>query len=127
MKKLLIPFAATAALALAEPAMAIAGSTHSAHGSMNATEAANMPASQAYRKAMDEMHDAMSSQEFSGDADIDFARGMIPHHQAAIDMAKTVLECGKDPEIRKLAEAIVSAQEAEIRQLEEWLAKNAGE
>jgi uncharacterized protein (DUF305 family) len=127
MKNLLIPFAAVAALVLTAPAIAIAGTTHSMHGSMNATEAANMPASQAYRKAMDEMHGAMSSQEFNGDADIDFARGMIPHHQAAIDMAKTVLDYGKDPEIRKLAEAIVTAQEAEIKQLEEWLAKNAGE
>jgi uncharacterized protein (DUF305 family) len=127
MKKLLIPLAAAAALALTAPALVLAQTSHSTHGSMNATEAANMPASQAYRKAMDEMHDAMSSQEYKGDADIDFARGMIPHHQAAIDMAKTVLDYGKDPEIRKLAEAIVSAQEAEIKQLEEWLAKNAGE
>ncbi|MDP3262430.1 MAG: DUF305 domain-containing protein, partial [Tabrizicola sp.] len=53
---------------------------------------------------------------------IDFARGMIPHHQAAIDMAKIQLEFGKDPEMRKLAEAIIAAQESEIATLKAFLA-----
>ena len=59
---------------------------------------------------------------YTGDPDIDFARGMIPHHQAAIDMAKIQLEFGKDPEMRKLAEAIIAAQESEIATLKAFLA-----
>jgi uncharacterized protein (DUF305 family) len=49
---------------------------------------------------------------------------MIPHHQGAIDMAKVVIANGKDPEIRKLAEGVVKAQEAEIKEMKDWLAKH---
>ncbi|MBL8696991.1 MAG: DUF305 domain-containing protein [Alphaproteobacteria bacterium] len=74
------------------------------------------PSTRAYRQANERMHKDMAIR-FTGDADKDFAAGMIPHHQGAIDMAKVVLAHGKDPEIRKLAEDIISAQEKEIAQL----------
>lgn len=77
-----------------------------------------------YAEAMEKMHQDMAINP-TGDADIDFARGMIPHHQGAIDMAKIVLEKGKDAEIRKLAEDIIAAQEKEIAFLKSWLDKNA--
>ena len=69
------------------------------------------------------MHDAMSI-AFTGNADVDFVKGMIPHHQGAIDMAKTVIAFGKDPEMRRLAEEIIKAQEGEIASMREWLKKN---
>ncbi|MER8553374.1 DUF305 domain-containing protein [Mesorhizobium sp. M0976] len=83
---------------------------------------AQSPSTEGYKAAMDKMHTDMMAIEYSGSADVDFARGMIPHHQAAIDMAKVELANGKDPEIRKLAEAVIAAQQAEIKQMQDWLA-----
>ncbi|MBW9091800.1 DUF305 domain-containing protein [Rhizobium wenxiniae] len=74
----------------------------------------------AFKAANAKMHDGMAI-EFSGDADVDFTRGMIAHHQGAIDMAKVELEHGKDPTQRKLAEAIIKAQEQEIADMQAWL------
>jgi uncharacterized protein (DUF305 family) len=62
---------------------------------------------------------------YSGDADIDFLKSMIPHHQGAIDMAKIALQFAKDPEVLKLAQDIITAQEGEIKVMTDWLAKNA--
>ena len=75
-----------------------------------------------YAPAMEAMHKDMMA-ETSGDADIDFVRGMIPHHQGAVDMAKILKEKGKDPELQKLADEIIAAQEREIAFMKEWLAR----
>ncbi|ESX96952.1 DUF305 domain-containing protein [Mesorhizobium sp. LNJC403B00] len=79
------------------------------------------PSTDGYKAAMDKMHTDMMI-EYSGNADVDFVRGMIPHHRGAIDMAKVELANGKDPEIRKLAEDVIDAQEAEITKMQVWLA-----
>lgn len=79
-------------------------------------------ATKAFAEANAKMHAGMNI-AFTGDADVDFVRGMIPHHQGAIDMARIVLQHGKDPEIRKLASEIIKAQEAEISMMHEWLKK----
>lgn len=107
-----------AAPLLAAPVLAetMSGMDHSAHmGGSDATEA--------YRAANMAMHQAMDI-AFTGDADVDFVRGMIAHHQGAIDMAKVVIDHGQDPEIRKLAEGIIAAQEGEIAFMQDWLAKH---
>lgn len=74
-----------------------------------------------FAKANDKMHKDMAI-AYSGNADVDFVKGMIPHHQGAIDMAKIVIKYGKDPEIKKLAEGIITAQESEIAMMKAWLA-----
>lgn len=116
---------AALSLAFALPAFA-QEADHSAHQGMTmSTPAADESAStSAFIAANTKMHKAMDI-EFTGNADVDFVRGMIAHHQGAIDMAKVELEHGKDPALRKLAEDVITAQEGEIRMMEEWLAKNA--
>lgn len=79
--------------------------------------------SRALQSANETMHQAMGV-EMTGDVDVDFVRGMIPHHEGAVEMAKIVLQYGNDPQIKELAEKIVAAQESEIAFMKEWLAKN---
>jgi uncharacterized protein (DUF305 family) len=81
------------------------------------------PSSLAFHGINMKMHGAMDI-AFTGNADVDFVKGMIPHHAGAVDMAKTVLAFGKDPEVRKLAEEIVKAQESEVAFMQGWLTKN---
>ncbi|MEI0558461.1 DUF305 domain-containing protein [Brachyspira intermedia] len=66
---------------------------------------------------MDKMMADMSSIEITGNNDIDFLKGMIPHHQAAIDVSKKILEYTKDDKIKEIANRIIKAQEKEIEDM----------
>ena len=70
---------------------------------------------------MDKMRMAMGAIKPSGNNDVDFVRLMLPHHQAAIDMARTQLLYGKDPQMRELAQKIITAQQSEIELMQRWL------
>ena len=71
--------------------------------------------------AMERMHTATASVERSGNSDMDFVRLMLPHHQAAIDMARAQLLYGTDPQMRRLAQEIITDQQSEIELMQLWL------
>src|SRR5262245_39108264 len=74
--------------------------------------------------AMNVMHQGMHSAPYSGDPDRDFVTMMIPHHEGAIDMAKALLLYGKDPQMRRLAQEIITDQQSEIQLMQLWLKRN---
>ena len=93
------------------------------HSTMGGAATTSAPEStKAYETAMAAMMKGMMTAP-TGKPDLDFVQGMIPHHQGAIDMAKVVLQFGKDAEIKKLAEGVIKAQESEIAVMKDWLAK----
>ncbi|MGW2586648.1 DUF305 domain-containing protein [Streptomyces virginiae] len=54
-------------------------------------------------------------------ADVAFAKGMIPHHRQAIEMAGLAASRAQSAEVKKLAEDIRKAQDPEIKTLSGWL------
>jgi uncharacterized protein (DUF305 family) len=63
--------------------------------------------------AMTKMMLAMESPNW-GDADEDFVRAMVPHHQGAIDMAQAELQYGRSERLRRIAQEIIITQQEEI-------------
>lgn len=129
---------AAAALAMASTAYAQSGSPQGSppHGMsmpvemrsmmdemMRSRQTARSPADRAYADAMDKMHRAMAL-DYTGNADADFARLMIPHHQGAIDMAQVALQFAKDAEIRRIAQKTIDDQKKDIEQLQSWLQRH---
>ena len=66
----------------------------------------------------------MESMKMTGDADHDFAMMMKIHHQGAIDMAQMELKSGKDASLKAMAKKIIAAQQKEIKEFDQWLAKH---
>ena len=97
--------------------------TSAMHGGM-AASSAMASGGMVMKSMMKHMGEKMSSMQMSGDPDVDFAMMMRIHHQGAIDMANAELSNGKDPQMKKMAKAIVSAQKKEISQFDAYLAKH---
>jgi uncharacterized protein (DUF305 family) len=83
-------------------------------GGMSDAQAASMA-------AMSKMASPMMQAMQSSDPDVAFVKAMIPHHQGAIDMAKVVLQYGKDDKVKAWANQIIAAQEKEIAEMQDWL------
>ncbi len=125
MKSLLstgVAVAILSALALGGVATAQQNQGHSGHGTPT-TRTGDSAATTAFKAANTRMHKDMDI-AFTGDVDADFVRGMIPHHQGAIDMAKVMLAHGRDPVLKKLATGIIADQEKEIATMRDWLKTN---
>ncbi len=80
----------------------------------------------AFQREMDasmaEMMQAMHGPGYVGNPDVDFLAMMIPHHAGAVDMARLVLQHGRDPATRQLAEEIIAGQTIEIESMTRRLA-----
>lgn len=92
---------------------------HQAH--MNMPMSTNSAMQQELMQGMNQMNQDMMAAAQYKDPDVAFAAGMLPHHIGAVKMAEVELKYGKDPEMRKLAEDIINAQQAEIEQMQKWL------
>jgi uncharacterized protein (DUF305 family) len=110
-----------AALLILIPIATLAAWRQDSHSHDHKTMAMAGPDWSELMGSMDRMDAAMSSVKPSGDSDVDFVTLMLPHHQAAIDMAKTQLLYGKDPQMRRLAQEIITDQQSEIELMQLWL------
>jgi uncharacterized protein (DUF305 family) len=70
---------------------------------------------------MDDQRMSMMQSMTGADFDEMFLTSMIEHHRGAIEMARYVIDNGEYPPLRDLAEAVISAQEAEIAEMEGML------
>ena len=86
--------------------------------------AGKIPATHAYVQAVEDMTEVMNDMTPSGDPSMDFVMMMIPHHQAAIDMAEAYLKYGNDPTLTRMAKNIIAGQKKEIKEMATWHSKH---
>ena len=89
-----------------------------------ATAAPDDPVAGAFAAINTRMHRDMAVPA-GAKPDVAFAQAMIAHHQGAIDMARVILGFGSDPEIRKLAQEVITAQQGEITFLQQWMTQQS--
>jgi uncharacterized protein (DUF305 family) len=72
---------------------------------------------------MDETNAQMMQGMMAEDIDVAFVCAMIPHHQAAINMAKAELEHGDSDWAKQMAQKVIDAQQKEIEDMLNWLSE----
>ena len=92
---------------------------HEGHGARPRSDA---PSTREFQVAHARMMRNMAL-PYTGNPDVDFRVQMIPHHQAAIDMAQVAMRHSKDPWTRQLAESVIVEQQREIAEMQVWLAQ----
>jgi hypothetical protein len=85
-------------------------------------DGSEMPNDHSHNSMEDAMHDMTSSLEgkTGNDFDREFLVQMIVHHQGAVEMAEMVAQQTNRPELKQLAEGIITAQEGEIKMMQNW-------
>lgn len=106
-------------------APAHAQSSHQGHSmpakpATGVSPSADNASTRAYKASSMKMHADMDI-AYSGNSDVDFLNGMIPHHQGAVDMAKVALAHAADPEVKAFAQRIIADQEREIAEMRTML------
>lgn len=99
----------------AAPTATMGGRDHGMGGEMNGGAMSGMPGMMSGQQM--QQLDAASGPAF----DRMFLQMMIQHHQGAVQMAQTELRDGQNPEAKALAQRIITAQQAEIAQMQTML------
>lgn len=69
---------------------------------------------------MREMDAATAHMKMTGNQDRDFIEMMIPHHEAAIEMARTEMQSGRDARVKKVAKGIFDGQSKDVKDMKSW-------
>lgn len=94
---------------------AVSGAPHAAHTAPGAPTAGD----RAFAASEASMHEKMAAA--SGETvDQAYIAKMIAHHEGAVEMAEVALRDSRDPEIRRMAQAVVDAQTREIAEMRAW-------
>ncbi|MDI9217653.1 DUF305 domain-containing protein [Clostridium tertium] len=76
-----------------------------------------------YKTIFNNMMKAMNAAPNTGNVNLDFVLEMIPHHEGGINMAKAIVKYGSNPEVKKIAENIITSQEAQVPIMKQLKAK----
>ncbi len=83
----------------------------------------NMGMMHSNNKMMSGMNSDLTALRNAKNFDQAFIQEMIPHHQMAVTMAKDLIPNSKHPEMKKLAQEIIQAQNKEINEMKTWQKK----